>query len=138
MTMFVGLDLVKVERWERILSRFPQRAEKIFTAEEIAHCEGKGVHRVESYAALWAVREAAGKALGIGIFGSAWQDAHLTWTKWGAPVLHLSGTFLCRAGELGVTDMAVSISHEAGMAAAVVVMQGGNDDTHNHRGIEKA
>lgn len=136
--MRVGLDLVKVDRWERILSRFPRRAASIFTEEEIAHCEGKGVHRAESYAALWAVREAAGKALGIGIFGSAWQDAHLTWTKWGAPVLHLSGTFARRAEELGVTGMSVSISHEGGMAAAVVVMQGGNDDTDNSGGVEEA
>ena len=81
---------------------------------------------------------ALGKALGIGIFGSAWRDAHVTWTKWGAPVLHLEGTFARRAEELGVTDMAVSISHEGGMAAAVVVMQGGSHDTHNDSGSESA
>ena len=136
--MLVGLDLVKVDRWERILVKFPKRAEKIFTSCEIAHCEAKGPRRAESYAALWAVREAAGKALGIGIFGSSWQDAFLTWTKWGAPVLHLQGTFARRAEQIGVTEMGVSISHEAGMAAAVVVMCGGSDDTDNGGGIEKA
>lgn len=52
--MYVGVDLVKIERWERILEKFPARAEKIFTAEEIAHCEKKGKKRAESYAALWA------------------------------------------------------------------------------------
>ena len=35
--MFVGVDLVKIARWERILEKFPRRAEKIFTEEEIAH-----------------------------------------------------------------------------------------------------
>lgn len=40
--MFVGVDLVKIARWERILEKFPRRAEKIFTEEEIAHCEKKG------------------------------------------------------------------------------------------------
>lgn len=136
--MYVGIDLVRTERWERLLTKFPARAEAIFTEAEIAHCEGKKAHKWESFAALWAVREAAGKALGIGIFGSAWRDAHVTWTKWGAPVLHLEGTFARRAEELGVTDMAVSISHEGGMAAAVVVMQGGNHDTHNDSGSESA
>lgn len=136
--MYVGIDLVRTERWERLLTKFPARAEAIFTEAEIAHCEGKKVHKWESFAALWAVREAAGKALGIGIFGSAWRDAHVTWTKWGAPVLHLEGTFARRAEELGVTDMAVSISHEGGMAAAVVVMQGGSHDTHNDSGSESA
>lgn len=127
--MFIGIDLVKAARWERILTKFPRQAEKIFTPEEIAHCDSKGVHRAESYAALWAVREAAGKALGIGIFGSSWQDAYVTWARWGAPVLHLKGTFARRAEQLGVTEMAVSISHEDGMATAVVVMQGKKSGT---------
>ena len=125
----VCVDLVKIDRWERILEKFPARAEKIFTAEEIAHCEKKGKKRAESYAALWGAREAAGKALGIGIFGSAWQDAFVTWTKWGAPVLHLQGTFKKRAEQLGITDMSISISHEEHMAIAVVVMAGGRNDT---------
>lgn len=137
--MYTGIDLVKVERWERLLTKFPERGGKIFTEEEIAHCEAKKAHKWESYAALWAVREAAGKALGIGIFGSAWRDAHVTWSKWGAPELHLEGTFAKRAAELGVTETAVSISHEAGMAAAVVVMQGGRHyDTDNDGGITGA
>ena len=127
--MYVGVDLVKIERWERILEKFPARAEKIFTAEEIAHCEKKGKKRAESYAALWGAREAAGKALGIGIVGSAWQDAYVTWTKWGAPLIHLQGTFAKRAKELGIKDMSISISHEENMAIAVVVMAGGSDDT---------
>ncbi len=46
--MYVGVDLVKIDRWERILEKFPARAEKIFTAEEIAHCEKKGKKRAES------------------------------------------------------------------------------------------
>lgn len=49
--LFVGVDLVKIERWERILEKFPARAEKIFTPDEIAHCEKKGKKRAESYAA---------------------------------------------------------------------------------------
>lgn len=134
--MYVGIDLVKTERWERLLTKFPKRAEAIFTDAEIAHCEAKKAHKWESFAALWAVREAAGKALGIGIFGSAWRDAHVTWTKWGAPILHLEGTFARQAEQLGITEMAVSISHEAGVAAAVVVMQGGKDGNQNSSGSE--
>ncbi len=124
--MFVGVDLVKIARWERILEKFPRRTEKIFTEEEIAHCEKKGKKRAESYAALWGAREAAGKALGIGIFGSAWQDAYVTWGEWGQPMLHLAGTFAKRAEELGITEMSISISHEEEMAITVVVMAGGH------------
>ena len=119
--MFVGVDLVKIARWERILEKFPRRTEKIFTEEEIAHCEKKGKKRAESYAALWGAREAAGKALGIGIFGSAWQDAYVTWGEWGQPMLHLAGTFAKRAEELGITEMAIT----------VVVMAGGHHEVHH-------
>ena len=121
--MYIGLDLVKVTRWQRICEKFPSRLEKIFTEEERNHCNTKGKRSADSYAALWAVREAAGKALGTGILGSGFGDAYLTWTEWGMPQLHLQGKLWERAEMLGVTDIAVSISHEDGMAAAVVVME---------------
>jgi len=121
--MLVGVDLVKESRWERIVEKFPARLEKMFTETERAHCDAKGKNCAESYAALWAAREAAGKALGIGILGSGFGDAFLTWTKWGQPILHLTGQFEKCAAELGVTDMSVSISHENGMSIAVVVME---------------
>ena len=103
---------------------FRSRLEKMFTEEERDHCEKKGKNKAYSCAALWAAREAAGKALGIGILGSGFGDAYLTWTKWGAPILHLQGNFEKRAEELGITDMSISISHENGMSVAVVVMEG--------------
>lgn len=121
--MFVGIDLSGADRWERLLTRFPKMRERIFTAAEIRHCEARGRRKFSSYAALWAVREAAGKALGIGIFGSGWRDASLTWSEAGAPRLLLSGNFEKRAAALGITETAVSVSHERGMAAAVVVMK---------------
>ena len=121
--MYIGLDLVKVTRWQRICEKFPGRLGKIFTEEERNHCNTKGKRSADSYAALWAVREAAGKALGTGILGSGFGDAYLTWTEWGMPQLHLQGKLQERAETLGVTDIAVSISHEDGMAAAVVVME---------------
>ena len=65
----------------------------------------------------------AGKALGIGILGSGFGNAYLSWTKWGAPVLHLQGNFEKQAEKLGITDISVSISHEDGMSIAVVVME---------------
>ncbi|MDY6084880.1 MAG: holo-ACP synthase [Dialister sp.] len=129
--MFVGVDLVRVSRWEELLEKHPKRMERIFTPEEIEHCEAKGKTKAESYAALWAVREAAGKAMGIGIFGSSWKDAWVSWSRWSAPELHLQGTFKKRAEQLGITGTSVSISHDGGVACAVVVMEGGAYDFNN-------
>ena len=39
--MYVGVDMVKAARWERICEKFPSRLEKMFTEEERAHCESK-------------------------------------------------------------------------------------------------
>ena len=64
--MYIGVDMVKAARWERICEKFPSRLEKMFTEEERVHCESKGKNKAYSYAALWAAREAAGKGLGIG------------------------------------------------------------------------
>lgn len=131
--MRVGIDLAKTKRWEALEKKHPQRVGTIFTEEELAHCRKKGLHAHESMAALWAVREAAGKALGIGFFRSGWQDAYVSWSEYGAPILHLKGNFKKRADELGITDMAVSITHEDGMAAAVVIMTGGTNEAAEQR-----
>ena len=118
--MRVGIDLAKTKRWEALVKKHPQRVGTIFTEEELAHCRKKGLHAYESMAALWAVREAAGKALGIGFFRSGWQDAYVSWSEYGAPILHLKGNFKKRADELG-------------MAAAVVIMTGGTNEAAEQR-----
>ena len=64
---------------------------------------------------------------------SGWQDAYVSWSEYGAPILHLKGNFKKRADELGITDMAVSITHEDGMAAAVVIMTGGTNEAAEQR-----
>lgn len=120
--MYVGVDLVKIERWEKIIKKYPNRIKKIFTKEEIEHCEKKGIKKAQSYAALWGAREATGKALGIGMKGAMWQDAYVTWTELGAPQLHIKGEFKKRADEMGITQMTMSISHEDNLSITVVVL----------------
>lgn len=44
--MYVGVDMVKAARWERICEKFPSHLEKMFTEEERAHCESKGKIRL--------------------------------------------------------------------------------------------
>lgn len=121
--MYTGVDLVEIGRWQQLLTRYPSQAEKLFTAEEIEHCEKRGKKKAESYAGLWAAREAASKALGTGFSGASFQDAHVTWGSYGEPILHLQGKFLERAEALGIKEWSLSISHESTMAIAFVVMQ---------------
>ncbi len=120
--MYVGVDITKIARWQNLIEKHPERLSRIFTEEEMAHCEAKGKRKAESYAGLWAVREAVSKALQTGFSGASWKDAHLTWGEWGEPILHLEGKFLERAQALGIREWSVSISHEDTMAIAIVVM----------------
>ena len=121
--MYVGVDMTKVERWQQIVDEHPQRLERIFTDKEIVHCEKKGKKKAESYAGLWAAREAVSKALRTGFSGASWKDAHVTWGEWGEPILHLGGMFLERAQAMGIREWSISISHEGSMAVAVVIMR---------------
>lgn len=123
--MRIGIDITDVERMKKMLQKHPLMRQRIFTGEEIRHCEKRGRRRAESYAALWSVREAAGKALGIGLGGASWKDASLSYGSRGEPVLVLSGTFKKRADLLGIESTAVSLTHEKSAAAAVVIMTGG-------------
>ena len=120
--MYTGVDIVEIARWQMMLVRYPSRVEKLFTEEEIRHCEKRGKKKAESYAGLWAAREAASKALQTGFSGASFQDAYITWGPHGEPILHLQGKFLERAKALGITEWSLSISHESTMAIAFVVM----------------
>jgi holo-[acyl-carrier protein] synthase len=115
----VGVDLVEIDRVERLLRDRPSFRDRVFTDEERRYCDGKAAP-AGCYAARWAAREAAIKALG-GIRGLKWQDISVTRARSGAPRLALSGSAKVRADELGVSEILVSFSHERSMATAFCI-----------------
>jgi holo-[acyl-carrier protein] synthase len=122
----IGVDVVEIGRVERLLRRRHRFRERVFTPDEVAYCETKA-SPAASYAARWAAREAAIKALG-GIRGLKWQDISVTRARSGAPRLSLTGSAKVRADELGVGEILVSFSHERSMATAfcIAVLRGGS------------
>lgn len=121
--MYIGVDLSDVDRWRHIIAKYPHRVNRIFTEEEIAHAEARGRRRAESYAGLWAAREAVAKAFGGGIFMTSLREVHLTWTEMGAPKVVLEGRYRKLAKEKKVSRIHISISHEKRMALAFVMME---------------
>jgi holo-[acyl-carrier protein] synthase len=115
----IGVDVVEVARVERILERRPRFRERVFTPDEMAYCETKAVP-ARSYAARWAAREAALKALG-GIRGLKWRDIHVERGPHGAPKLTLEGKARVRASEVGADQVLVSFTHERQVATAFCV-----------------
>jgi holo-[acyl-carrier protein] synthase len=112
----VGTDIVDVARFEAVLARTPRLRTRLFTEDERAL-------PVQSLAARFAAKEALAKALGAP--GDLhWHDAEVTVGEHGRPHLEVRGTVAGRAAQLGVTSWHISLSHDGGVASAVVVAEG--------------
>jgi holo-[acyl-carrier protein] synthase len=115
----VGIDLIEIDRIERALERHPRFAQRCFTPAEEAYCMSRR-YPPQHFAARFAAKEAIGKALGIGM--TRWQEAEVVRGR-GAPTAILSGRCLRRAGDLGVVEVMLSLTHSRGMAAAVAILR---------------
>ena len=124
MILGVGLDVVETPRVARALATYGARfAERVFTAAELADCVGRA-DRAEALAARFAAKEAFLKALGTGwITGLSLRHVEVVSAKGGAPELRLLGAAAERAAERGVRHVHVSLSHQPGLAAAVVILE---------------
>ena len=120
MIVGVGLDLVSVERARAMLARHGQRLlTRCFAPDEVLRTGD-----AEHVAGLLAAKEAAFKALGTGWdMGVGWRDAVVSRAASGAPRLALTGGAAARAAELGVRTTHLSITHSAGTAVAVVILE---------------
>jgi holo-[acyl-carrier protein] synthase len=116
MIIGVGIDVVDIERFTLALERTPALRERLFTPEE----RGLGI---ASLAARFAAKEALAKSLGAPS-GMAWTDAWVITDEAGEPSLQTSGTVAARASDLGVESFHVSLSHDAGIASAIVIAEG--------------
>jgi holo-[acyl-carrier protein] synthase len=111
----VGIDVVDIERFSETLSRTPSVRTRLFTVLELERSPA-------SLAARFAAKEALAKALGAPA-DLRWLDVEVRTDPSGRPSMSLSGTVARRAAELGVDVTHVSMSHDAGIASAVVVLE---------------
>lgn len=124
MIVGIGIDVVAVERIDDLLDRYGRRVrERLFTDAELAECEGR-VDPGECFAARFAAKEATLKALRTGkSLGFRWTDIEIVRSRDGSPSVSLKGNALDRAQELKVVRAHVSLSHDAGVACAIVVLE---------------
>ncbi len=122
----IGVDLVNVERLARVLERYGERfLQRIFTAREIAYCQGRRRQGVYQLAQRFAAKEAFSKALGVGLRqgGIRWREVEVLPDSRGKPEITVSGRAaqLCQAH--GITKMHVSLTDEDQQAVAMVVLE---------------
>ena len=115
MIIGVGIDVCDVDRFAASIARRPGMVRRLFT-------DAEAERPIASLAARFAAKEALAKALGAPA-GLVWRDAEVITDSLGRPSFTLTGTVASRAAELGVETVHVSLSHDAGIASAVVVCE---------------
>ena len=113
----LGIDIIEVERIQKLIEKNPRFLPRIFTTEEIAYCQKKK-NKYQHFAARFAAKEAFFKALGRKI---KWTDISLANLSTGKPVLEIKGEKLKE--KLASTKIHVSVSHLSQYAAAVVILE---------------
>jgi holo-[acyl-carrier protein] synthase len=112
----IGVDIVDVQRFGLVTARTPRLLDRLFTPEE------RAVTRPESRAARFAAKEAVAKVLGAP-GGLRWHDAEIESGPRGRPRLVVRGTVADAAQEQGIRQWHLSLSHDGGMAVAMVVAE---------------
>ena len=107
-----------------MLLRTPRFAERVFTTAERKYCDARGVVSAQHYAARFAAKEAALKAMQTGWRGGiSWQDVEVATRESGAPYLIFSGQVLTLFNEFRATATHLSISHTSEHAIAQVILE---------------
>lgn len=119
-----GIDIAEVPRIAESIARFGDRfLRRVFTESEIRYCDSKA-NRVERYAARFAAKEAAMKALGTGWNnGVRWRDVEVFRQPGSRPTLRFHGTAAAVASQLGAVNISLSLTHTQEHAMASVILE---------------
>lgn len=121
----IGTDITSIRRIEKLIEKYGNRfLEKVFSFEEIE--KGSGLNRADSFfAGRFAAREAFLKALGFGIgSGISLRELSVLSDNNGRPFFDLSPRVQNILRNRNILKVHLSITHESGLAQAVVVMEG--------------
>lgn len=122
MIVGLGIDVCSIDRMRKALERHGDRFfQRICTEAERGDLSGRDV--ATALAGRFAVKEAFAKALD-GARGVGWHEVQVRRATSGRPVLELSGNAITKMAEFGADRWHVSITHDAGVAVAVVVLEG--------------
>lgn len=123
MIVGTGIDICEVQRIREAMERHTRFRDRVFTDREVAYAESKA-NRYERYAARFAAKEAAMKALGTGWRGGlAWRDLEVINLRSGRPTLAFHGVAAEIAGRLGARNISLSLTHTVEQAMAFVILE---------------
>ena len=123
--LVTGVDVMEIHRIKRVAEEYGDRfLKRIYTEGELAYARGRAPQLATRYAA----KEAVMKLLGTGIRGVRWRDIEVVRHPGMAPHIKLHNTAQARADLIGLTDIALSLSHskEYAVASAIGDSERGN------------
>jgi holo-[acyl-carrier protein] synthase len=124
MPVRVGFDLVDVDSVLESIEAFGDRyLQRVYSRRELADCFRNGTVDPARLAARLAAKEATFKALQVGEEAVSWAEVEVRLDRAGSVELCLSGRAATLARAAGVSGWSVSLTHECGCAAAVVVAE---------------
>lgn len=124
----VGVDIVEIGRIERVLARWGEHfLKRVYTEAERDDCQ----NRAPALAVRFAAKEAVMKALGTGIKGISWREIEVLSNHDGKPLVYLHSGAQQKAAELGLGELAISLSHSREYAIASVI--GGSSEDCDHK-----
>jgi holo-[acyl-carrier protein] synthase len=119
-----GIDLVKIERIEKIIKRWGDNlTSRMFTLLEREYCKKRKSNKYQSYAGKFAAKEALLKALGLGLIGVNWTEIEISNNELGQPIIKTSGKLNIIVSKKGVSKYFLTISHTKDYAVAEVILE---------------
>src|ERR1700741_5041770 len=124
MVIGVGIDVIQNQRIRESLEKFgPRFLKRIYTEIETGYCNNCADPEIH-FAARFAAKEAAFKALGTGwAAGVTWKDIEVERLATGKPELHMHGEALSKATGMGAKRFYVSLTHDQLVSCAVVILE---------------
>ena len=121
----IGIDIIEVSRIRAMMRKHPEAfLERVFTQGERDYCS-KYKSGTQQYAARFAAKEAAMKALGTGLAsGIQWTDIEVSHDPQGRPIVLLHGEAAKIAKRLKIKELQISLTHVKSVAVASVVAVG--------------
>jgi holo-[acyl-carrier protein] synthase len=123
MIVGLGMDVCSIERMRKALERHGDRFYNRICSPEERKDLAPRADQATALAGRFAVKEAFSKALD-GARGVGWHEVQVKHAPSGRPILELKGEALARAHSFGASKWHVTITHDAGVAAAVVILEG--------------
>ncbi|MEO6119058.1 MAG: holo-[acyl-carrier-protein] synthase [Terriglobales bacterium] len=124
MIVGTGIDITEVARIAAAIERYGERfLKRVYTPREVAYCQSKR-NANERFAARFAAKEAAMKAIGTGLRrGVTWQDVEVGHEPGGRPTILFTGKAAEFAASLGMKRVALSLTHTEETAMAQVILE---------------